>query len=108
MVIGPMRLPITGVLGVHVYATVTLAMQPTSSVGLQESVVLGGGLYETVTALVWTPSETAASAAQALIDQCGFVGSSTGMSSVQDVLDVVTWLTAATRAPCRAALASVL
>ena len=73
----------------------------------RSSVVLGGGAYETDTFAVVMPSVFAAAIAQPRMDQCGSYGSSIGRVSSQSVTSV-SWLTVATRAAWRAALAIVL
>src|SRR3954447_4196983 len=102
---------ITGVIGCQVPVTETVTRQLGWSADEQSSSgSSGGSLYLRVTSAGLTPSIRALAAVQALADQCGTVTSSIGMSSLQlvTVLAGASWLTAATRAPCRAAFASVL
>src|SRR4051812_5450665 len=73
----------------------------------QPRLVPGGALYVTVTSAGRMPSDIALSAAHVLTDQWALFGSSTGLLSLQSGLKTI-WLTTATRAPCRAAFATVL
>lgn len=94
---GPMNVAMTGVIGFHVYETVTDAMHPTWNGVLadagagagpagQTSVLLAGGAKLTVTFEGARPSEVAEDAAHALADHVGDppeLRSSTGMFSMQ-------------------------
>ena len=109
--IGPTSDEITGVIGCQVAVTETSTMQlGWSTVEQSSRGSSGGSLYSSMTSAGVTPIEMALDAVHAFADQWGTVTSSIGMSSLQVVTVSAgsSWLTAATRAPWRAALASVL
>src|SRR4051812_33125266 len=78
-------------------------MQPMWIVGEQATVVFGGAAYDTVMLDVVRPRGLPAATTQPLIVQWGSLVSSMGRDSSQSV-SWLSWLTAATRAPWRAAL----